>query len=168
MIRRQPLLPADVRSRLDLSHDTVLDAHATADGWAVATRRTLHIDKGAQEPPVVLAWHEIESFKLRDDEVLQIAHVDGNQSLVTIPGGGSLRFASLLREQLRHSIVHVEVVHDAPAPIRVVVRRGDNDALFVQIVADGIDLDRPEIAALVSQAEQRAADAIGWRENLLK
>lgn len=166
LFRRRPALPADVRAALDLTaDDAVLAAAQLTDGWAVATRRALHVAvPGA--PVQRRPWSDVDRATLDPETAtLAVTWVEGPPSALRLADDRPQRFPGVLRERVQSSVVHSETVtlRDGSS-VRVVLRRDESARLLTQVIGDErIDLTDPAVARLVDAAEARVREAAGLR-----
>lgn len=161
--RRRAPLPADVRSRLVLPGDDRVVAWAElTDGWAVASRRALHVapDGG---PVRRRPWSDVDRASLDPETAtLTVVWVEGSPDSLRLTDDRVQSFPGVLRERVQSSVVHRETVAVRGTEVRVVLRRGEDGALFTQVLGDGrVDLGDPTVAAVVDAAEARVRDAAG-------
>ena len=161
--RRRPSLPAEVRRRLDLpGDDRVVAWTELTDGWAVATRRALHVVLDGS-PVRRRPWSDVDRASLDPDTAtLSVVWVEGRPDDLRLADDRVQSFPGVLRERVQSSVVHRETVAVRGAEVRVVLRRGEDGALFTQVLGNGrVDLADPAVAAVVDAAEARVRDAAG-------
>ena len=159
------VLTDDDRRRLDLRRgDRVLVAATLADGRRlVATRLALH---GLRDDAVVRTpWADVDRGSLDPEtRTLTVRWVwGGSEAFVFGSDRPSVRFTQTFRERVQSSVVHATSVPlPGGAQARVALRRDEDGELFTQVVADdGVDLARPEVAALVDAAESDLRGSAG-------
>lgn len=162
--RRRPSLPADVRRRLDVPRgDRVVAVAQLTDGWAVATRRALHVardDLSLRRRP----WADVDRASLDPaTAVLSVTWVEGTVERLQLADERPQPFPVVLRERVQSSVVHSETVplRDGRL-VRVAVRRDEEGRLLSQVIGDGrVDLTDPADVAAVDAAEARVREAAG-------
>jgi hypothetical protein len=164
LLRRRPSLPAAVRARLDLpGDDRVVAAAELTDGWAVASRRALHLVRG-DGPARRRPWADVDRASLDPQTAtLSVIWVEGPADQLHLASDGRQPFPGVLRERVQSSVVHSETVtlRDGRR-IRVALRRGEDGRLLTQVIGDGrVDLTDPDVAAVVDAAEERVREAAG-------
>ena len=163
LFRRAPRLPDEHRHRLALVADDVLAAVELSDHrWAVASRRALHVvdDEQAHRWP----WAQVDHGSLdAERHTLTVHLVDGADLVLDLVDQTSSRpFAAAFRERVQSSVVCSCDVTAPSGIVYVTVRRGEDGALFTQVVGPGrADLHDPQVAALVEEAEARMREAAG-------
>jgi hypothetical protein len=164
LFRRSPSLPADVRARLDLPRDDRVVASAElVDGWAVASRRALHLAPGGA-PVRRRPWCDVDRASLDPETAtLSVTWVEGAVDRLRLANDRPQPFPVVLRERVQSSVVHSETVAlPHGVRVRVAARRGEDGALFTQVIVDGrVDLADPDVAAVVDAAEARVREASG-------
>ncbi|UJP41788.1 hypothetical protein F1D97_13650 [Cellulomonas palmilytica] len=155
----------DDRRLLDLRRgDRVLVAATLTDGRrVVATRLALHVlrdDEVARTP-----WADVDRGSLDPEtRALSVRWVWGaTDTFVFGSDRHSVRFTQTFRERVQSSVVHAtSVALPGGDQARVALRRDEDGELFTQVVADeGVDLARPEVAALVDAAESVLRSSAG-------
>jgi hypothetical protein len=164
LFRRRPSLPAEVRARLELpAGDRVVAAAELTDGWAVATRRALHVAVG-DGPVRRRPWSDVDRAALAPETAtLSVVWVEGPPEVLHLADDRPQPFPGVLRERVQSSVVHTETVtlRDGRR-IRVALRRDESGGVFTQVLGEGtVDLTDPSVAALVDAAEARVRDAAG-------
>lgn len=163
LFRRAPRLPDEHRQRLGPADKDVLAAVELADHrWAAATRRALHVvdDEQAHRWP----WAQVDHGSLDPElHTLTVHLVDGPDLVLDLVDKTSSRpFAATFRERVQSSVVCSCDVTAPSGAIYVTVRRGEDGALFTQVVGPGeVDLHDPEVAALVEEAKATMREAAG-------
>ena len=164
LLRRRASLPADVRARLDLpGDDKVVAAAELADGWAVASRRALHLAIDGT-PVRRRPWADVDRASLDPGTaVLSVTWVEGPPDRLHLASDRRQAFPVVLRERVQSSVVHSETVTlPGGGRVRVAVRRAEDGRLFTQVIGDGrVDLTDPAVAAVVDAAEARVREATG-------
>ena len=158
-------LTDDDRRLLDLRRgDRVLVAATLTDGRRVAASRlALHVrrDGEAARTP----WADVDRGSLDPEtRTLAVRWVWGaSDTFVFGTDRQSVRFAQTFRERVQSSVVHAtSVTLPGGGQARVALRRDEDGELFTQVVADeGVDLARPEVAALVDAAESELRASAG-------
>jgi hypothetical protein len=162
--RRQPL-PADVAVRLGLgSRDKLLAWGELRDGgWAVATAAQLSIASvtgGPEHHP----WSDVDRASFDPQTaIITLRWVDGSRPLRLAPiTPAKSRLPQVVRERVEWSVLLTESV-DLPGgrTARVAVRRAVGVPSFSQVVAAGVDLADPEVAALVEPVRRRLLQQTG-------
>jgi len=163
LFRRDSSLPAAVKSRLDLTDDGVVASAELTDGWAVASRRALHIAVDGA-PVRRRPWADVDRATLDPETTtLSVVWVEGTTDSLHLTHDRPQAFPAALRERVQSSVVHSEAVAlpDGRA-LRVAVRRGDDGGLLTQVLGDGtVDLRDPAVSRLVDAAEARVREATG-------
>ncbi len=164
LFRRRPSLPADLRARLEVPPgDRVVASAQLVDGWAVATRRALHVAVDG-EPVRRRPWSDVDRAALDPETAtLEVVWVQGAPDRLRLADDRVQAFPGVLRERVQSSVVHTETVtlRDGRR-IRVALRRAESGALLTQVIGDGrVDLTDPSVAAVVDAAEARVRDAAG-------
>jgi hypothetical protein len=168
LFRRSPGLPADVRARTTLiTGEAILASAELVDGWAVAGTAALHVLRNDEPVPVSHAWTDVDGARLDPETAeLTIRWVDGTSpTALHLADDTATAFPRALHERVQNSVVHSEKVDlSGGGVVRVVLRRGADDALFTQVIGTGdVDLADPVTAAAVDAAEARVRDAVGLR-----
>jgi hypothetical protein len=143
--------------------DRVVAWAELADGWAVASRRALHIAPDG-EPVRRRPWSDVDRASLDPEtSTLTVEWVEGPPDHLRLADDGPQPFPGALRERVQSSVVHSETVTvRGSRRVRVAVRRDEEGGLFTQIIGDsGLDLTDPAVAAVVDAAEARVRDAAG-------
>jgi hypothetical protein len=160
--------PAAVLDRLDLPRgDAVLAAVPLADGgWAVASRRALHLlpsDDAA--PAAVTPWCDVDRGALDPAaRTLTVWWVSGARRALALPDDAdALRFSRQFRDRVQQSVVHaVAVALPGGGHAQVALRRDPDGALFTQTLGDdAVDPADPAVAAALSRAEASVREAAG-------
>ena len=162
--RRRPRLPSDVRARLDVpAGDGVVASAQLTDGWAVATRRALHLARDGA-PVQRRPWSDVDRASLDPGTAtLSVVWVDGGSDDLHLAHDEPRGLPEVLRERVQSSVVHSEPVtlRDGRR-IRVALRRDEDGGLLTQVIGDGrVDLSDPDVARLVDAAEARVREAAG-------
>jgi hypothetical protein len=164
LFRRRPSLPAHVLRGLDLpGGDRVVASAELTDGWAVASRRALHIAPDGS-PVRRRPWSDVDHASLDPDTAtLTVEWVEGPPDRLRLTNDAPQPFPGVLRERVQSSVVHSETVTvRGSRRVRVAVRRDEEGGLFTQVIGDrGLDLTDPTVAAVVDAAEARVRDAAG-------
>ncbi len=163
LFRRAPRLPDAYRQRLALTADQVLAAVELADHrWAVASRRALHVvdaERVRRWP-----WAQVDHGSLDAEQHSLTVHlVEGPDLVLELVDQTSSRpFAGAFRERVQSSVVCSCDVSAPSGVVFVTVRRGEDGALFTQVVGPGTsDLHDPDVAALVEDAKASMREAAG-------
>ena len=94
-------MPADVRARLDLrGDDRVVAAAELADGWAVATRRALHL---VRDGAVIRRrpWSDVDRARLDPEtSTLSVVWIEGETDRLHLADTGRQPFPGVLRERV--------------------------------------------------------------------
>ncbi len=163
--------PADVLSRLDLPRgDAVLAGVPLTDGgWAVASRRALHLlpsDESADD--ALTPWCDIDRGSVDPASgTLTVWWVSGARRALALPDDADgLRFTREFRDRVQQSVVHaVTVTLPGGGQARVALRRDPDGALFTQTLGDAtVDLAVPAVAAALARAEAGVREAAGLRD----
>jgi hypothetical protein len=162
--RHQP--PAALTSRLDLPRaDAVLDAVRLADGgWAVASRRALHLladDEAA--PDAATPWCDVDRGSMDPTtNTLTVWWVSGARRALVLPDDAA-SFARTFRDRVQQSVVHaVTVAVPGGGEARVALRRDPDGGLFTQTLGDArVDPSDPRVAAALAKAEAAVREAAG-------
>jgi hypothetical protein len=164
LFRRRPSLPAAVRAQLGLrGDDRVVAAAELTDGWAVASRRALHVVRDG-EPVRRRPWADVDRASVDPDTAtLSVIWVEGPADRLHLASDRRRSFPVVLRERVQSSVVHSETVTVRGGQrVRVALRRAEDGRLVTQVIGDGrVDLADPEVAAVVDAAEARVRDAAG-------
>ena len=164
LFRRRPSLPAAVRAQLDLrGDDRVVAAAELTDGWAVASRRALHVVRDGG-PVRRRPWADVDRASIDPDTAtLSVIWVEGPAERLDLASDRRQSFPVVLRERVQSSVVHSETVTlRGGQRVRVALRRAEDGRLVTQVIGDGrVDLADPEVAAVVDAAEARVRDAAG-------
>ncbi|HEY0119365.1 MAG TPA: hypothetical protein VGC04_11345 [Cellulomonas sp.] len=160
--------PAGVISRLDLPHgDAVLAGVPLADGgWAVASRRALHLLASDEAvPEAVTPWCDVDRGSMDPAaRTLTVWWVSGTRRALTLPDDAdALRFSLQFRDRVQQSVVHaVTVTLPDGGRAQVALRRDPDGRLFTQTLGDdSVDLADPEVAAALARAETTVREAAG-------
>lgn len=161
-LRHRP--PSSVVARLALARgDALLAAVQLGEGrWAVASRSGLHL---VDDDVVAAPWSDVDHGVLDPEtRTLTVTFVTGGRRDVVLPETRDAQaFARVFRERVEHSLVHTTTVRlpDGSDRARIAVRRGADERLFTQLLADArLDLRDPAVAAAVDEAEAAARDAV--------
>jgi len=163
LFRRAPRLPDEQRQRLRLVADDVLAAVELSDHrWVAASRRALHVldDEQVRRWP----WCEVDQGRLdAQQHTLTVRLVDGEAlALPLVDASSSRPFAATFRERVQSSVVcSCDVTVPQGGVVYVTVRRGEDGALFTQVVGPDVDRTDPQVAALVTEAQARVREAAG-------
>ena len=159
-VRPRPFVPDHVSAAPGLAAPVL--AHAVlADGdWAVATRSGLHLLLGGAA--LSRRWTDVDGAALDAEGVLEVRWVDGTAPVRLNPPARS-RLPRVVHERVQSSVVLAEQV---PVPgdrrLRVALRKDPDGSLFTQVIGNGqVDLDDPQVARSVDEAEARIRDAAG-------
>jgi hypothetical protein len=140
----------------------ILAAAAVSGGadWLVAT--SLGLGVVAADRHEFHPWDLIERISLRrEGGLLSITYADTRLTEVFPIQPRDKRFASILNERLRASVVEVEHVPAGPGQVAVALRRRPADqSLYLQELPDA-DADSEAAAPLVRAARARLGEAAG-------
>ena len=163
LLRRRSL-PRDVRDRLALpADDRVVAATELVDGWAVASRRALHLAVDGA-PVRRRPWADVDRAVLDPESAtLTVRWVEGEPDRLQLADDRGMTFPQVLRERVQASVVHSQTVTLRDGrQVRVALRRSEEGPLLTQVIGDGhVDLADPDVAALVDAAEARVREAAG-------
>ncbi len=162
LFRRAPRLPDEHRQRLAPTDDVLAAVELADHRWAAASRRALHVldDEQVRRWP----WAQVDHGSLDPQQHALTVHlVDGPDLVLELVDQTSSRpFAGAFRERVQSSVVCSCDVTAPSGIVYVTVRRGEDGTLFTQVVGPGkADLDDPQVAALVEEAEARMREAAG-------
>lgn len=168
IFRRRPALPAAVRQALaPVPGDRVLASAVLTDGrWVVATRLALHVAAADGSDVVRTPWADVDRASFDPEATtITVYRVTGAVEALALTPPVPVSFAQTLRERVQSSVVHVETVTvPRGGKVRVALRRGDDGELFTQVIGSGlVDLDDPEVARVIDQAEEQVRAAAGLR-----
>ncbi|WP_298456761.1 hypothetical protein [uncultured Cellulomonas sp.] len=163
-LRRRPRLPTAVRAGLDVpAGDAVIASAQLTDGWAVATRRALHLATDGA-PVRRRPWSDVDRAALDPGtRTLSVMWVDGSRDDLHLAHDEPRGLPEVLRERVQSSVVHSEPVtlRDGRR-VRVALRRDEDGELLTQVIGDGgVDLADPDVARRVDAAEARVREAAG-------
>lgn len=166
LFSRDETLPPELRGALAAATPKgdapIAQASLTDGSWVVATRRGLALLAGT---PAVRPWSDVDRGRWDPEtSTLTVQWVDASPpTALEIAQPTRTALLRVFRERVQSSVVMAETVHlPEGSTARVAVRRGADDSLFVQVVADaGADLRSPSAAALVRAAMSRLSAASG-------
>jgi len=159
-------MPADARSRLGLSHGDAVLAHARlAGGWAVASRRALHLVADDETTPdAATPWCDVNRGSFDPaTHTLTVWWVSGAHRALVLPDDAPARqFARTFRDCVQQSVVYAVPVMTPGGQAQVALRRAADGTLFTQTLGDvGIDFADPDVASALAKAETGLRDAAG-------
>lgn len=164
LLNHRKVLPPDVRARLDLfKGDRVLAFAEITDGWAIASRRALHVTGGDGEI-LRRPWADVDRASLDPaTDTITVVWIDGGTLDLHLLDNRRPAFSRALHERVQSSVVHRETVRiPGGAQVQVALRRDEHGELFSQLIGRGrVDLTDPTVAALVDAAEARVRGAAG-------
>ncbi|MDR3068544.1 MAG: hypothetical protein LBU50_03475 [Cellulomonas sp.] len=164
LFRRAPRLPDEYRQRLAPTDDVLAAVELADRRWAAAGRRALHVLDVDGERVQRWPWAQVDHGSLDPQQRTLTVHlVDGPELVLELVDQTSSRpFAGAFRERVQSSVVCSCDVTAPSGIVYVTVRRGEDGDLFTQVVGPGkADLDDPQVAALVKEAEARMREVAG-------
>jgi hypothetical protein len=156
--RRRVELPGGVA--LGPGERVLARAGLVGGGTAIATTERLLVDRPAGGSAD--AWTDVVSAVLEAEEgALEVLLVDGSRRALLLGRGEGRAFVTTARERVQHSVLLARTVEFGRRSVRVVARRGPRGS-FVQVVpSPGVDLQRPDVAAAVAEAERAVREQVG-------